>query len=56
MVCGVGINDMPRGWKRANKWNYMVYQKWNGMLVRCYSEKVQEKTQLIRVALFVPDG
>lgn len=45
MVCGVGINDMPRGWTRECKWNHMVYKKWTHMLERCYSEKFHEKYQ-----------
>lgn len=39
MVCGKGINDMPRGWRLENEWNRMVYQKWRDMLRRCYDEK-----------------
>ena len=33
-----GINDMPWGWASENEWNWMVYQKWYGMLRRCYDE------------------
>lgn len=39
MVCGKGINDMPRGWRLENEWNKIVYQKWRDMLRRCYDEK-----------------
>ena len=43
MVCGKGINDMPRGWRKANNWNYRVYEVWKGMIQRCYSEKYHER-------------
>ena len=43
MVCGHGINDMQRGWTTDNEWNKKVYQKWNNMIYRCYSEKYHEK-------------
>ena len=43
MICGVGINDMPRGWRVKCKWNALVYRKWCSMLNRCYSEKTQER-------------
>lgn len=42
MVQGHGINDMPRGWIKENEWNKKVYQKWNSMLQRCYSDKVHK--------------
>lgn len=38
-----GINDMPRGWTKANKWNYKVYVKWRDMLRRVYSENFHKK-------------
>ena len=38
MVQGHGINDMPWGWVSENEWNRIVYQKWYGMLRRCYDE------------------
>ena len=38
-----GINDTPYGWSKENKWNYMLYTKWQGMLERVYSEKCHEK-------------
>ena len=43
MVYGVGINDMPRGWARRNKWNYNLYLKWHAMIQRCYSEAYHKK-------------
>lgn len=43
MVYGVGIYDMPKGWMSANEWNKKVYRKWSSMLMRCYSEKSQER-------------
>ena len=43
MVCGHGVNDMQRGWRTENNWNKKVYEKWKGMLTRCYSEKYHEK-------------
>ena len=43
MVCGHGINDMERGWRLENEWNNRVYEKWQSMIKRCYSEKVHEK-------------
>ena len=39
IVCEHGINDMPYGWTRENKWNKIVYDKWRNMLIRTYSEK-----------------
>lgn len=45
MICGIGINDMPRGWRKANDWNYRVYRVWCDMLKRCYSKKYHEKYQ-----------
>ena len=43
MVCGKGINDMPRGWTVENEWNNRIYEKWRAMLKRCYSEKYHER-------------
>lgn len=43
MICGVGINDMPKGWYSESKWNYLVYLKWMNMIRRCYSKNFQEK-------------
>ena len=34
---------MPKGWTKANKWNGLVYDKWNHMIQRVYSEKLHEK-------------
>ena len=39
MVEGKGINDMPWGWRTQNRWNELVYEKWRGMIRRCYNEK-----------------
>lgn len=36
-VCGIGINDMPRGWSKASNENERLYQLWSSMLKRCYS-------------------
>ena len=38
-----GINDMCYGWTKENEWNHKVYEKWNKMLQRVYSEKYHEK-------------
>lgn len=43
IVCGRGINDMEKNWIKKDKWNEMVYNKWHSMMVRCYSEKYQER-------------
>ena len=43
MVYGKGINDLPRGWIRANNWNYRVYYVWRGMIQRCYDEKYHKR-------------
>ena len=43
MVCGKGVNDMPRGWTKTDEWNYRVYQLWKSMIQRCYDEKYHEK-------------
>ena len=43
MVCKKGINNMPRGWRLDNKWNYKAYEKWKHMLQREYSEKLKQK-------------
>ena len=43
MVCGHGINDMPRGWISKSKWNYKIYRTWQSMLTRCYSEKLHNR-------------
>lgn len=34
---------MPKGWTKANKWNRLVYDKWNHMIQRVYSEKLHDK-------------
>ena len=39
MVCGHGINDMPRGWASVNEKNQRIYKTWCNILIRCYSEK-----------------
>ena len=43
MIQNHGINDMPKEWRLENEWNKKVYNKWNSMLVRCYSKKFHEK-------------
>lgn len=35
-ICGIGINDMPKGWTIENKREYTL---WSNMLTRCYSEE-----------------
>ena len=49
IVCEKGINDMPRGWTKENKWNKLVYSKWYNMLKRVYSENFHKnnKTYLL---------
>ena len=56
-VCGVGINDADYkttivktkliGGKRTtiSKWECQYYSTWRNMLLRCYSEKYQNKNQ-----------
>lgn len=34
MVCGVGVNDMPKGWLDQNDYNKRVYYLWKAMLRR----------------------
>ena len=43
MVYNIGINDMPRGWKRRTEWNLRVYTLWHSMLCRCYDEKYHQR-------------
>lgn len=43
MVYGIGVNDMPKGWKRKTEWNLRVYTLWRSMLCRCYDKKYHEK-------------
>ena len=43
MICGMGINDMPRGWTESSELNYRIYKLWGAMIRRCYSEKVHDK-------------
>ena len=43
MVHGVGINDMPYGWRKESELNYRIYDCWKHMLERCYSKKFKEK-------------
>lgn len=43
IVYGKGVNDMPRGWRTANDWNYRVYRVWCSMIERCYSKKYLER-------------
>ena len=35
---GIGINDMPRGWRSNNELNQRIYDLWYSMIRRCYSE------------------
>lgn len=42
MICDIGVNNMSRGWTRADKWNYRVYVVWRSMIRLCYSEKYHE--------------
>lgn len=42
MVKGIGINDMPRGWRTQSLLNEKIYSKWSHMLLRC-TKKYQEK-------------
>lgn len=39
MICGIGINDMPRGWRLENKWNNITYEKWSSMIKRVCNHK-----------------
>ena len=34
IVYGKGINDMERGWRKANEWNQRIYQVWQNMILR----------------------
>lgn len=43
MIYGVGINDLPRGWTKADEWNHRVYEVWLHMIQRCYDKKIHEK-------------
>ena len=51
LVCGVGINDADYSVIKYEKvdgkikvvWACPYYLKWKGMIVRCYSKKLQEK-------------
>ena len=47
LICGVGINDAsyPVQVKVSGRWAWCpFYAKWVGMILRCYSEKVHEKS------------
>ena len=39
MIYNKCINDMPKGWTRANESNWRIYQLWFSMITRCYSER-----------------
>ena len=39
MIYGIGINDMPRGWRLENELNERIYKCWHNMLRRCYSKE-----------------
>ena len=43
IVHGKGVNDMPRGWTKADEYNERIYRVWHSMIQRCYSEKYHEK-------------
>lgn len=43
LVCGVGINDLPRGGIRSGGKVLHFYHVWHSMLERCYSDKSLEK-------------
>lgn len=43
MICGVGINDLSRGWRLESELNKRIYDCWAGMIQRCYSNKKIEK-------------
>ena len=43
MVCGKGINDIPKGWRLESEGNKRIYNVWRNMIYRCYSEKCHEK-------------
>ena len=43
MVQGKGVNDMPRGWRVSSKLNRRIYKAWQGMLHRCYSERLHQE-------------
>lgn len=43
IVCGKGINDLPRGWIVESDYNKRVYKVWKSMICRCYSKKWHEK-------------
>lgn len=43
MIYGKGINDTPRGWMIANDKNQRIYNTWQSMFCRCYSEKYHER-------------
>lgn len=43
MIYGVGINDMPHGWRTKSELNSRVYRCWRSALERCYSDTYQKK-------------
>jgi len=43
LICGIGINDADYITQAKNKPCCNIYSVWQGILVRCYSEKFQEK-------------
>ena len=42
ILYGVALSDMPKGWIGDNQ---REYDCWRSMIIRCYSEKYQEKNQ-----------
>lgn len=43
MIYGIGVNDMPKGWRTENELNKRIYIVWYNFIRRCYDEKYQEK-------------
>ena len=43
MVYGVGVYDMPRGWRTESDLNKRIYRCWYDMIRRCYDNKYQTK-------------
>lgn len=39
MVYGIGVNDMPKGWKRKTKLNNRIYDLWHDMIRRCVTHE-----------------
>ena len=43
MVYGVGVNDMPKGWRLESELNSRIYNCWHSALQRCYSDTYKKK-------------